>query len=130
MDVAQQLITPRQLKAGTTREDIHHLRAFVLSITLVLVKECYGDGTSMERTIIAAADSLAEALFGLAEPWRSRFLAFLADRATRWAWNGRLPTLHETASWLGDDDLYEAVALMFLTWQGARARTRDFVPIH
>ena len=84
----------------------------------------------MECRSVEAADALAKALFGLAEPWRSRFLCFLANRATRWAWNGRLPTRQETAQWLGNDDLYEALAVMFFTWQGARARTRDFLPIH
>ena len=78
---------------------------------------------------VRAADALAEALFGLAEPWRSRFLRFLADRATRWAWNGRLPTRQEAAAWLGDDHLYEGIALMLYTWQGLGFRARDTLPL-
>ena len=64
------------------------------------------------------ADCLADALFCLAEPWRSHFLAFLAQRATRLNWDGRLPTRQEAAQWLGDGQLYDVVAALLFQWQG------------
>jgi hypothetical protein len=76
------------------------------------------------------ADSLAEALFSLAEPWRSRFLAFLAERATRWAWDGGTPSRQQVAVWLGDSSLYEVMALMLCRWAGAETQTGTSLRIH
>jgi hypothetical protein len=79
---------------------------------------------------IETADSLADALFSLAEPWRSRFLAFLAERATRWDWDGRPPTRQEVAMWLGDSALYEVMVLMLHRWSGPEVRVDTTLRIH
>ena len=66
------------------------------------------------------AKSLADTLFSLEEPWRSRFLYLVANQATGWAWNGRPPTQEEVTTWLGDVDLYQETARLLYVWQGAR----------
>lgn len=76
------------------------------------------------------AACLADALFCLAEPWRGHFLAFLAQRATRWTWDGRLPTQQEVARWLADGQLYEVVVAMLVKWQGPQIHSSEAPPIH
>ncbi len=61
-------------------------------------------------------EKLTQALFSLDEPWRSRFLHLVANQATGWTWNGRLPTQTEVETWLGDWDLYKDVKLQLSTW--------------
>ncbi len=61
-------------------------------------------------------EKLTQALFSLDEPWRSRFLRLVANQATDWTWNGRLPTQVEVKMWLGDWDLYKNVKLQLSTW--------------
>ena len=65
-------------------------------------------------------EKLAETLFSLDEPWRSRFLHLIAEQATGWTWNGQLPTQAEVATWLGDWELYKRVKLQLNVWQGAQ----------
>ena len=79
---------------------------------------------------VETADSLADALFGLAEPWRSRFLTFLAERATRWTWDGRPPTRQQVAGWLCDSSLYEVMALMLYRWAGSETQLESTFRIH
>lgn len=63
-------------------------------------------------------DLLTAALYSLAEPWRSRFLAWIAGYATRCRWGGRQPTQAEVANWLGTcPALCEQVRLMLAAWQ-------------
>ena len=76
------------------------------------------------------AESLADALFSLAEPWRSRFLTFLAQRATRWAWDGRPPSRQQVAGWLGDTSLYEVMALMLYRWAGSQTQMESTLRVH
>lgn len=74
------------------------------------------------------AESLAENLFSLEEPWRGRFLTLVAQRATRWTWDGRSPTQDEVATWLDDGNLYHVAALLLNVWQG---RGEDeLLPVH
>jgi len=63
------------------------------------------------------SDSLAEALFSMEEPWQSRFLILVAEMATNWTWNGRIPTHREIVTWLSDPDVRREVALMLRSWQ-------------
>jgi hypothetical protein len=107
------------------------IRGFLATASLDLLEGQTVSRTSAGSPMVEfrAADSLAEALFSLPEPWRGRFLIFLADRATRWAWNGRTPTRKEVADWLGDDHLYEALALMLYTWQGLPVRKSYLLPL-
>jgi hypothetical protein len=66
-------------------------------------------------------DSVTEALFCLEEPWRGRFLILLANLATKWAWNGRLPEREDVAGWLRTNrDLRQQVRMLLDTWQGKR----------
>lgn len=65
------------------------------------------------------AESLAQALFALDEPWRGRFLGLVANLATRWAWDERQPTREEVIHWLRVyPTLYQQVGLMLTRWQG------------
>ena len=63
------------------------------------------------------AVSLAETLFTLEEPWRSRFLSLVASQATDGAWNGPLPTKEQVTAWLNEWDHYRAVALLLNVWR-------------
>jgi hypothetical protein len=76
------------------------------------------------------ADTLADALFSQPEPWRSRFLAFLAERATRWAWDGKQPTRQEVAVWLADSALFEVMSLMLYRWSGAQNQIEGSLHVH
>jgi lysyl-tRNA synthetase class II len=71
-----------------------------------------------DRVLKERAESLADNLFSLEEPWRGRFLTFVAKQSTRWVWNGRLPTRDEVAAWLGDEGMFEVVTSLLDTWQG------------
>ena len=57
-------------------------------------------------------------LFSLTNPWRDRFLAFVAERALGGEWDGQLPTRTEVANWLDKGSLCQAVTLLLDTWQG------------
>jgi hypothetical protein len=61
-------------------------------------------------------EKLTSALFSLEEPWRSRFLHLVANQATGWTWNGRLPTQTEVENWLGDWELYKHVKSQLSAW--------------
>ena len=63
------------------------------------------------------AQSLAQALFSLDEPWKSRFLKLVANLATNWTWDGRAPTCEEMSVWLCTDlDLYREVRMLLDAW--------------
>jgi hypothetical protein len=64
------------------------------------------------------AEYVTENLFALANPWRDRFLTFVAERALGQDWNGQLPTKREVAGWLDRESLCQAVTLLLDTWQG------------
>jgi hypothetical protein len=68
---------------------------------------------------------LTDNLFSLTNPWRDRFLAFVAQRALGGEWDGQLPTKTEVTSWLGKGSLCQAVALLLNTWQGDTNATAD-----
>lgn len=73
----------------------------------------------MERQFaVPRAELLAESLFSLGEPWRERFLTFVARQATRQAWDGRAPTREEVVHWLGSDGMCQTVALLLRKWHG------------
>jgi hypothetical protein len=64
------------------------------------------------------AESLTETLFSLEEPWRSRFLYLIANRAT----GGQVcreqpPSKEEVTNWLGNGSLQQAVTLLLKAWQ-------------
>jgi hypothetical protein len=64
-------------------------------------------------------ESLTQALFSLAEPWRARFLNLVADSATNWQWNGLPPTRDQVKDWLtGCPALFRQVRTLLDTWQG------------
>lgn len=64
-------------------------------------------------------DSLTEALFALDEPWRGRFLAFVATRA-KWAECRQEPTPEEVTAWFAaDPSLRRRISLLLYLWQGA-----------
>jgi hypothetical protein len=66
----------------------------------------------------SSAELVTENLFSLTDPWRDRFLAFVAERALGKGWNGRLPTKKEVTAWLCKESLCQAVTLLLNTWQG------------
>lgn len=62
--------------------------------------------------------SLTETLFSLQDPWRDRFLGFVANQATNKMWSRQLPTREEITVWLnGNPGLYQDVRYMLHTWQ-------------
>lgn len=68
--------------------------------------------------IESSAELITENLFALTDPWRDRFLAFIAERALGQGWNGQEPTKKEVTDWLGEESLCQAVTLLLNTWQG------------
>ena len=76
-----------------------------------------GDYTRLENR----AELLVESLFSLQDPWRDRFLVFVAQRALGQAWDGQLPTENEVSGWLGRDGLRTTIVLMLNRWM-ANAR--------
>jgi hypothetical protein len=69
-----------------------------------------GGATEMERAI-----SVAEHVFALPEPWRSRFLTLIAQYAQGDRMVGQ-PTEEEVLGWLRDDELSERIRLMLRSW--------------
>jgi len=68
-------------------------------------------------------ESLTEALFSLKEPWRDRFLNFVANEATNKGWRKKLPEQGEVTAWLsGNPGLYQDVRYMLHAWQWPRQR--------
>ena len=76
-----------------------------------------GDYTRVENR----AEILVESLFSLQDPWRDRFLVFVAQRALGQAWDGQLPTENDVSGWLGRDGLSTTIVLMLNRWM-ANAR--------
>jgi hypothetical protein len=64
------------------------------------------------------AELVAESLYSLTNPWRDRFLTFVAERALGRDWDGRLPTEGEVTRWLDKESLCQTVTLLLDTWQG------------
>ena len=64
------------------------------------------------------AERIAEDLFTLTNPWRDRFLAFVAERALGRDWDGQLPTKNEVTRLLGQKNLCCAMMLLLDRWQG------------
>jgi hypothetical protein len=64
-------------------------------------------------------NSLTDSLFSLEEPWRSRFLTLLANRARGWRRDEQLPTREEVATWLDDQGLCREVELLLSVWRGS-----------
>jgi hypothetical protein len=75
-----------------------------------------GPMENQTRVIKDRAEVLAESLFSLQDPWRDRFLVFLAQRALGQAWDGQMPTEREVSGWLGRDGLRKTVLLMLNRW--------------
>ena len=69
---------------------------------------------------IKTTDLLAENLFALNEPWRGRFLTFIAERAQHGEWPGVSPTKEEVSNWLHNKDLNQTVTTLLNVWQGTR----------
>lgn len=64
------------------------------------------------------AKSLANDLFSLSEPWRSRFLDLVTSQATTdCAWSEQSLTRGQVTIWLSDCDLYQHVTLLLHAWQ-------------
>ncbi len=66
------------------------------------------------------AESVATVLFALEEPWRSRFLDLVADRAMAGTRGGRIPTFDEVTQWLSDRGLCQRVTQLLNTWHGTQ----------
>jgi hypothetical protein len=72
-----------------------------------------------DQTVIKnSPEMLADNLFSLTDPWKGRFLAFVAQRAMGQSWNGQLPSEQEVTNWLNKEGLYQAVTLMLQSWHG------------
>lgn len=62
------------------------------------------------------AAMLAERIFELDEPWRSRFLNLIVDRAALSTVDGGAPNQSTVESWLQDPKLYNQVRHLLGTW--------------
>lgn len=62
-------------------------------------------------------ESLAQVIFSLEEPWRSRFLVWLSERADGEC-GSRLPSQRQVAAWLDDADVSREVAVLLNRWLG------------
>ena len=65
-----------------------------------------------------STESLTRELFSLDEPWRSRFLARIANRATKYTWDNQIPDFDEVATWLSTPAIYREAKLLLRIWQG------------
>jgi len=66
---------------------------------------------------LVEANVLAENLFSLEEPWRGRFLTFVAQRAN----GGQVessPSQEQVETWLGSGGLRLAVSWLLDLWHG------------
>jgi hypothetical protein len=70
------------------------------------------------------AEEIVAALYGLGEPWRSRFLTLTAQLATGGAWNGRgEPAPEDLEGWLRADlRLRWQVTLLLRAWRRPEER--------
>jgi hypothetical protein len=75
----------------------------------------------MQQNTFTQAEQLTENLFSLTDPWRGRFLTFVAQRALGPTWNGQLPTKEQVTTWLGQDSLCQTVTMLFTTWEGTNS---------
>lgn len=64
------------------------------------------------------AERVTEDLFALTNPWRDRFLSFVAERALGRDWDGQLPTKNEVTQLLGKKNLCLAMTLLLNRWHG------------
>lgn len=62
-------------------------------------------------------ESLTEVIFSLEEPWRSRFLWWLSERANG-EYGRRPPSQTQVSGWLDDMSLSREVALLLNRWLG------------
>ena len=69
---------------------------------------------------IETTNLLTENLFALNEPWRGRFLTFVAERAQHGEWQDVSPTREEVSIWLHNEELNQTVTTLLNVWQGAR----------
>jgi hypothetical protein len=76
-------------------------------------------GNRTRATSGEEVELLAESLFSLPDPWRDRFLVFVAQRALGQAWDGHLPTEREISGWLDRDGLRKTIVLMLNRWADA-----------
>jgi hypothetical protein len=71
---------------------------------------------------VASVDSLTDDLFALEEPWRSRFLALVASRATWQTDLAKQPTPEEVAAWLSSNPaLYRWTSVLLHSWERPRS---------
>ena len=73
--------------------------------------------------VARTAQSLARALFSLEEPWRSRFLALMADRVGSRTSDRQPLTVEEVTTWLDDPELRRQVEKLLDAWPGAGEET-------
>ena len=59
---------------------------------------------------------LAARIFALAEPWRGRFIGYIADAAGYRNGRGAKPSQAQVAGWLRDRRLFRQVKAMLDTW--------------
>jgi hypothetical protein len=71
------------------------------------------------------AERVTEDLFALTNPWRDRFLVFVAERALGQDWDGQLPTKHEVTGWLARENLCYAMTLLLDSWQASTDITAE-----
>jgi hypothetical protein len=65
---------------------------------------------------------LVEDLYGLEEPWRTRFLMLIARLATGQQWEDQIPSRNVTEVWLAEDSrLQHQVAQMLEAWARDRS---------
>ena len=83
-----------------------------------MVKEKHnGNGNGKGTVAPQQTESMARVIFSLEEPWRSRFLWWLSERANG-EYGHQLPSRTQVAGWRDDMDLSREVALLLNKWLG------------
>ena len=59
---------------------------------------------------------LADRIYELHEPWRTRFIELIAQRVDATMLSGRLPSRTQIAVWLSDQGLARLIGLMLRAW--------------
>jgi len=71
-------------------------------------------------------EEITDEILSLEEPWRSRFLALIASRATgKRDWGDAMPTREDVISWLQDLDLRCTVRRMLDAWSSPGYDSRE-----
>jgi hypothetical protein len=85
-----------------------------------LFGRCLGDepGPPLVSRDFERAYRLADRVLALREPWRSRFVDYMAFRVCAGSGAGQCPSRSQVAVWLTDERLHRLIWELLRTWLG------------